>query len=256
MPTRDEQISFYPKNYYSYTTKANNKKKLNLMRLWTGFVDRVFRFFENKWYDIDDLGAWDGKNFLDIGCWDWKNLDQMKSKWWNAFWFEFGESWFKNNIFYGGNISDIDWGNRTFDLIYISHVFEHIDTPDTTFDAILSLLKPDGKIVLKIPTSHSLSSLLFRQYSIERDIPRHLFTYNKENLTLLFDKKNLEIADFAVLKNYGFFTGIAWFIKDKCNFDLFKSKLKYLFFFTFIIETVLLAVGYTNQIGFVLKKKN
>lgn len=252
-PSRDEQMHFYPKNYYSYAIQ--NNKKIDLMTLGTSVIDKLYTFFEKKWYNIKDYSDWANKFFLDFWCWAWDNVHVMQNKWWNAFWFEFWEKWKKGNIFYWWNLKEIDFWDLKFDLIYISHVFEHVDVPQETLDIINSLLKETGKIVMKIPNSYCFSSFLYRQYAIERDIPRHLFSYNKKNLTLLFQKNWFEIIETTVLRNYGFFTSFSWFIKDKYNYDLFKSKLKYLFFMTFFIEIIFFIIQNTNQLWFILQKK-
>lgn len=256
MPKRDEQASFYPKNYYSYENKKNEQKKtINLMSIWTKFFDSIFRLFEKKWYNINDYKNENWKYFLDIWCGEGINLDIMKKRWWKSFWFEIGKVGRKGDIFYGNSIKDTDWGTLKFDIIYINHVFEHIDTPEETLETVKSLLKKDGKVIIVVPSSNWLSSSILAEYAPERDIPRHLFTYNKKNASLLFKKEWFIIESSDTLRQYGFVVWFARYIKDKYNFDLKKSKLKYLFFFVFFIEILLTAIKYTNQMWFILKLK-
>jgi 2-polyprenyl-3-methyl-5-hydroxy-6-metoxy-1,4-benzoquinol methylase len=35
----------------------------------------------------------------------------------------------------------------------MTHVFEHVDTPEETLETLKSLLKDDGKLVITIPSS-------------------------------------------------------------------------------------------------------
>lgn len=255
-PSRKEQASFYPKNYYSYENKKNAVKKgINLMSIWTTFFNMLFRIFEKKWYDIHDYGKGEWKTFLDVWCGEWVNLDIMEAKWWKSYWFEIGEKGKKGNIFYGGNVKNINRWTLKFDFIYMTHVFEHVDTPEETLETLKSLLKDDGKLVITIPSSGWLSWLIYGKYAAERDMPRHLFTYNRENISLLFKKKWFIITSYSTLRQNNLFSWFSRWIKDKYRFDLSKSPLRYLFFFTFIIELLLTMMKYTNQMGFILHKK-
>jgi SAM-dependent methyltransferase len=41
--------------------------------------------------------------------------------------------------------------NNSFDLIEVSHVLEHLDTPFLVMKELHRLLKPDGKLIIKVP---------------------------------------------------------------------------------------------------------
>jgi hypothetical protein len=43
---------------------------------------------------------------------------------------------------------------------------------------------------------------MFGKYALERDIPRHLFNYNLDNLSLLFENNGFNIENKSLLKNY------------------------------------------------------
>jgi predicted SAM-dependent methyltransferase len=255
MPNHKEQATFYPKNYYSYENKKQAKKEqVNLIDMGMEILDFLFHLFEPKGYYIRDYKNSNWKKFIDIWCGEGINLDAMTKKWWEAFWFEIGKQERKGNIFYGGNIKDVNRGTK-FDLIYMSHVFEHIDTPEETLETLKTLLNDNGKIVILLPSSNSLSSLLLGKYAPERDIPRHLFTYNKKNLSLLFKNKWFIIKSSNSLRQYGLLVWFARYLKDKFKFNLKNSKLKYIFFFVFFIELLLTIIRYTNHRWFVLEIK-
>jgi SAM-dependent methyltransferase len=260
MPSSEEQATFYPKNYYSYEYKKNIlKNRLNLMDLWKSFFDILFRLFEKKWFNIQDYKEWYWKHFLDVGCWDGIHLDIMEKKWWKSFWFEIGKQEKKGNIYYGNNIKDINRWTK-FDLIYMIHVFEHVDTPEETLKTLKILLKDNGRLIITLPSSDWLFPYLHGKYSPERDIPRHLFTYNKKNLSLFFKNSWFKIESSCNLRQNSFFSWLCRRIKDKYNFDLAESKLKYLFLPILFIELFLTMINYikitkhTNQIWFILKK--
>ncbi|NUM81245.1 class I SAM-dependent methyltransferase [bacterium] len=53
--------------------------------------------------------------------------------------------------------------NETFDLIYLLDVFEHLPAPDATLQRIKSWLKPDGHLIIVIPTQ---TNTLFSRFGI------------------------------------------------------------------------------------------
>jgi len=62
----------------------------------------------------------------------------------------------------------------TFDLVVLSHVFEHFDDPINTLDHIKELLTPNGRAVLFYPNPESLGARIYGKAWFPWEVPRHL----------------------------------------------------------------------------------
>lgn len=73
-----------------------------------------------------------------------------------------------------GSLIDTDFENSSFDLIYMSHVIEHLPDVVGALRRCLELLKPGGRLVLVYPNHQSLGSRTDREVCPVWDTPRHL----------------------------------------------------------------------------------
>ncbi len=76
---------------------------------------------------------------------------------------------------FAGRLADAPWPEETFDLIYASHVFEHLLDPIDELRAMRTLLRPGGRLVLIYPNPRSLGARGFGSVALTWDPPRHLF---------------------------------------------------------------------------------
>ena len=60
-----------------------------------------------------------------------------------------------------GSILDLDIGANNYDLIYSSHVIEHVDNPKLMMEKISNALKPGGIFVVDTPNLNSWDASLF-----------------------------------------------------------------------------------------------
>jgi SAM-dependent methyltransferase len=73
-----------------------------------------------------------------------------------------------------GTLATTDYGDASFDLVYMSHVFEHLPDPAPALARCLALLRPGGRLVLVYPNPAALSATRYGPLSIVWDPPRHL----------------------------------------------------------------------------------
>ena len=76
---------------------------------------------------------------------------------------------------FAGQLADAPWPPETFDLIYASHVFEHLLDPVEALRSMWTLLRPGGRLVLVYPNARSLCARSFGSLAVTWDPPRHLF---------------------------------------------------------------------------------
>ncbi|MEK7718127.1 MAG: class I SAM-dependent methyltransferase, partial [Bacteroidota bacterium] len=58
-----------------------------------------------------------------------------------------------------------------FDLIMLHHAFEHMDHPEQVFGKIRELLKPNGKLLIRIPVANSHAWRKYRTHWFALDAP-------------------------------------------------------------------------------------
>ncbi len=273
-PTKEEQFTFYPQDYYSYEEEVASKQtRWFLMKLFkntwslisSGMIDLMYfllywsqykidkgwfdTFVENKlnkaaWYDVLDIGCGVGTTQSAFG--DKRNRngfdisDKISKKW---------------SIFYWPSIDTVDFGKQ-YDAIIAIHVFEHIDEQIQFIKNIHNLFKNDGILLMKLPSCDGIFNTIVGKYAAERDLPRHLFNYSKFWLSRLFENTWFEILDIRYLKNYGTSISIWRYLMDKwiiknTNSLLFKIISSLLYGIDLVVSFLHLP---TNQIGIIAQK--
>jgi SAM-dependent methyltransferase len=77
------------------------------------------------------------------------------------------------------------YNDQPFDLIMFNHSFEHLPAPHEYLDAANRLLKPNGKLLIRIPTVSSYAFQQFQEDWVQLDAPRHAMLYSRKGIELL-----------------------------------------------------------------------
>ncbi|MCE1198640.1 MAG: class I SAM-dependent methyltransferase [Marinilabiliales bacterium] len=80
-----------------------------------------------------------------------------------------------------------------YDFVMIHHAFEHMDQPEKVLGKVKDLLKPKGKLLIRIPVANSHAWRKYRTHWFALDAPRHLFLHTTHSIQLLADKAGLKI---------------------------------------------------------------
>jgi SAM-dependent methyltransferase len=73
-----------------------------------------------------------------------------------------------------GTLESADYPQGSFDLVYSSHVFEHLPDLRRALRRCRDLLAPGGRLVLVYPNPTALTARLFGRFSCVFEPPRHL----------------------------------------------------------------------------------
>jgi SAM-dependent methyltransferase len=84
-----------------------------------------------------------------------------------------------------GRIEENDFPERTFDAVTMWDTLEHFHNPREVLLEIRRILKPGGRLLLRVPSLDSLDARLFGRYWAGLDAPRHLTVFSKETLARL-----------------------------------------------------------------------
>jgi SAM-dependent methyltransferase len=205
-PKKEELSVIYPPNYYSY----NFDKSFNSIALQA-----------KDWLDKRKVKQWlsylkiSNPCFLDVGCGDGRYLKILhqlgvsKDKLYGVELSEDPIEYLKEQGFQGyfGRIEDIteELPIKSFDLIVILQVIEHVSDPRTLMKSLAGLLREGGILIVETPNTNSIDMKLFkRSYWGGYHFPRHWNLMNQETLTRLAKDYKLEVKTFNFLPAFSF----------------------------------------------------
>jgi 2-polyprenyl-3-methyl-5-hydroxy-6-metoxy-1,4-benzoquinol methylase len=194
----EEKLADYYKseNYYSHNAKGQ------------GIIPKVYRTIRKRniiyKYKLITRFVPNGK-ILDIGCGTGEFLYFFKTKGWITKGVEPGE---KARTFAGENyqlkIGTEDYldeaEEKSFDVITLWHVLEHVGDINNRLNQINRLLKDEGLLVIALPNPESADAKYYGQYWAGYDVPRHLFHFPPQAFENLMSQYNLEIIEKKPLK--------------------------------------------------------
>lgn len=82
---------------------------------------------------------------------------------------------------------------KSFDLITLWHVLEHIDTLEEHFNTITRLIKPNGLLVLALPNPTSWDARVYKMDWAAWDVPRHLWHFSPDNIVSLAERYDFRL---------------------------------------------------------------
>jgi hypothetical protein len=80
---------------------------------------------------------------------------------------------------------------KSFDVVTLWHVMEHLQHLDESWNRINNLLKDDGTLILAVPNPSSYDALLYKEWWAAYDVPRHLWHFTPEVMKKMGEKHGL-----------------------------------------------------------------
>jgi 2-polyprenyl-3-methyl-5-hydroxy-6-metoxy-1,4-benzoquinol methylase len=184
-PTEQQINDFYNKqNYFKHWFEYKNiKLQTDSERL-------------NKILEFNKLNG----NLLDFGCGIGYFLSNASKNNFNCYGIEYSDfavTYCKNEFNLNVNKFSgfpLNYKKNFFQLITVWHTLEHLKNPNEFLNEIYRILDNDGMLVIEIPNSKSLLTLLRGKKSLP--LIEHLFHYTPESVEFLLKKHN-----FKILKN-------------------------------------------------------
>ena len=121
-------------------------------------------------------------------------------------------------------ISDLLSVEENFDFIFSEQTFEHISNPRDTLFNLSKILKYDGYIFLRFPSSFLFNLKLNKSYKPKNDCVHpleHINLFRKESFEAMTSNSNLQIINFRSRYNFSIINAL----KDIKNFFYFDSIL-------------------------------
>ncbi|MFC1862354.1 class I SAM-dependent methyltransferase [Thermodesulfobacteriota bacterium] len=92
------------------------------------------------------------------------------------------------------NLDSIYMEEKSFDLIFLWHVLEHMDDPSSVMKRLTELLSPEGLLILAVPNFPCPEAHFFKQSWFHLDIPWHKYHFNERSLEYISEKNKLRIV--------------------------------------------------------------
>jgi 2-polyprenyl-3-methyl-5-hydroxy-6-metoxy-1,4-benzoquinol methylase len=89
---------------------------------------------------------------------------------------------------------------KSFNVITLWHVFEHVHDPNETLQLLTQRLSPGGTIFIAVPNPESFDAKHYREYWAGYDVPRHLWHYTKGSMNRLLTHHKLKIQRVVPMK--------------------------------------------------------
>jgi SAM-dependent methyltransferase len=93
-----------------------------------------------------------------------------------------------------GDIFSAQYPDQFFDLIRAHHVFEHLHQPAATLAELGRILRPDGLILMMMPSIGGLNFRIFGQDWAFFDVPRHLYYFSPTSIRVLCNRLGLKVV--------------------------------------------------------------
>ena len=189
-PNKEEIRNYYPPWYHSRA--QNQVRDITKTKIW-GIPWRDA--MRTKTAPI--LKHRSEGRILDVGCGDGSMLKYLMDSGWTVCGVELQETSARYardmlglNVFQG-RLEDVDLPEKSFDVVTLFHVLEHLTDPSRTLKKARSLLKEDGIILVEVPNFASMEARIFGPRWNGIAAPLHLFHFTPETV-------------WAMLKNCGF----------------------------------------------------
>lgn len=193
-PTPEEMMSHYPSNYEPFDLHPDDERSSRLERIAVnyGLSKRrglILRY--RKSGRILDVGCATGL-FLHVmnmdANWDAHGVEP------NNYAATIAQERYGLNVHHG-TLEQAQYPARSFDVVTLWDVLEHVHDPAATLDEIHRILKSDGLLILRVPNGISRDAGLFKETWAGWDPPRHLYVFTPDTLTKLLAKQGYAILD-------------------------------------------------------------
>jgi len=138
------------------------------------------------------------KSVLDYGSGTGELLKELKNQGWKTLGMEPGEkarafATVENGLHVKNPEALFEIGDKTFSVISMWHVLEHVHELHPTINHLKRILSDTGRLIVAVPNSDSYDAKLYNGHWAAYDVPRHLYHFNKSSVSELFSRHKMEI---------------------------------------------------------------
>lgn len=248
-----EYAKYYPTNEYIPYVPQKIKKSQIISKL---IHDTIVKLFIEKTRGVINPG----QKILEIGCANGDFLLKCKNKGMEVVGVEIDKTIAKRAADRGLKVLGMSFEqayhhvkDKKFDIIFMSHVFEHFQNPQKVLANIKNLLTERGTIILIIPNTNSITHFIFKKDCMHLDIPRHFYHYSPKNINYLAERNKLKIEKIRFVSGPPSFINSIRYKFHLKNLRLDKSYLLKILLLPMIIIFNIIKMG--DEITVFLRKK-
>jgi 2-polyprenyl-3-methyl-5-hydroxy-6-metoxy-1,4-benzoquinol methylase len=147
-----------------------------------------------SWFSRSHKGSLEGKEILDIGCFTGELLALLEKAGATVTGIELQREAAKiaqNRVFgtvMNESVFSADLKDKSFDVVVLSGVIEHVADPRRLVEKSVQLLKADGVLLIQTPNSGSWLARVFRQLWPPYQPVEHIHLFSHHSLKLLMNE--------------------------------------------------------------------
>jgi SAM-dependent methyltransferase len=112
---------------------------------------------------------------------------------------------------------------RSFDVITLWHVLEHIHLLNENMETFARLLKNDGKLTIAVPNQSSLDAKHYKEFWAAYDVPRHIWHFAPTQMKQLGEKHGFKLSSLHTMPFDSFYVATLSEKYKKSKLSLFKG---------------------------------
>jgi SAM-dependent methyltransferase len=203
LPRRDELPRFYPPTYHNFERPAGRLSRFLVDRYYAHHAATCARY----------LPA--GGSLLEVGAAGGDLLERLRACGYHVRGVEISADGCvrareKGLDVFHGTLEEFPADER-YDMVFMSHVIEHVIDPMTTMARVAALLKPGGVAYVETPNVGAPDARLWGRHWGLIHYPRHLFLFDRATLRRLFEGVGL-----AVVRMWSEFNSCGWALSIQC----------------------------------------
>ena len=205
-PTAESILEQYKEDYIPPDEKLDN---LKTSRVIFKKILGSFWYKIGGYYGISEIKV--KGRFLDVGCANGDTLEAARNMGADVYGIELNPKFVKIckdkslNV-HCGILEDSAYPNDYFDIIWMSQVIEHLQSPKNSLKEIQRILKPGGRLYILCPNAGSYLAKFFGKYWHGWHIPFHFYAYTKETIIKSVTECGFKVEKLIATTPYHFFS--------------------------------------------------
>ena len=165
---------------------------------------------------------------LDIGCGNGAYLAILKSLGWKTYGIEVNtqDCEVARSLgieVYCRGLEELHLPARSFDVVRMVHVLEHLSSPLAIFKEIKRIIKPGGTLYVEVPNEKSFAGACFKENYLAAG--SHLYGFSLSTLTLLCEKAGFSVGKVRYKSSKGVTLTSLQYAAGKRLAFLFRNKM-------------------------------